>query len=240
LVPSPRQTLQQGATNISKEPDMPGIEGKVVAITGASSGIGEATARLLAQRGARVLLGARRISRLNALANEIVEAGGSARYQALDVTRGASMRFFIDEATEAFGRIDVIVNNAGVMPLSKLEECEVNVRGVLHGIAAGLPRMRAQGSGQFVSLCANGGHAVASTASDRGTMKRSVRTISEGLRQEAGADIRVTVISPGMGGLELADGDSPVAIARAIAFAIEQPEDVDSGEIVMRSTASPC
>jgi NADP-dependent 3-hydroxy acid dehydrogenase YdfG len=212
---------------------MSGIEGKVVAITGASSGIGEATARLLAQRGARVLLGARRIGRLNALANEILEAGGSARYQALDVTQRASMQFFIDEATEAFGRVDVIVNNAGVMQGSNLEECEVNVRGVLNGIAAGLPRMRAQGSGQFVSLCANGGHAVASTASDRGTVKPSVRTISEGLRQETGDEIRVTVISPGMGGLELADGDSPAAIARAIAFAIEQPADVDAGEIAM-------
>jgi len=203
---------------------MSGIEGKVVAITGASSGIGEATARLLAQRGARVLLGARRIGRLNALANEIVEAGGSARYQALDVTRRASMQCFIDEATEAFGRVDVIVNNAGAMPLSTLEEEEVdeedrmldvNVCGVLHGIAAGLPRMRAQGGGQFV-YCAS---------------RFAVHAISERLRQEAGGEIRVTVISPGV-------TESPTAIARAIAFAIEQPEDVDTSEIIVRPTAS--
>lgn len=203
---------------------MTGIEGKVVAITGASSGIGEATARLLAQRGARVLLGARRIGRLNALANEILEAGGSARYQALDVTRRASMQSFIDEATEAFGRVDVIVNSAGVMPRSTLEEGEVdeggrmldvNVRGVLHGIAAGLPRMRAQGSGQFV-YCAT---------------RFAVHAISERLRQEAGGDIRVTVISPGA-------TESPTAIARSIAFAIEQKrEDVDTSEIIARPTA---
>jgi NADP-dependent 3-hydroxy acid dehydrogenase YdfG len=194
---------------------MSGIEGKVVAITGASSGIGEATARLLAQRGARVLLGARRIGRLNALANEIVEAGGCARYQALDVTRRASMQSFIDEATEAFGRVDVIVNNAGLKVDERDGMRDVNVRGVLHGIAAGLPRMRAQGSGQFV-YCASG---------------FAVHAISERLRQEAGGDIRVTVISPGA-------TESPTAIAQSIALAIAQAQDVDACEIIVRSTAS--
>jgi NADP-dependent 3-hydroxy acid dehydrogenase YdfG len=244
---------------------MSGIEGKVVAITGASSGIGEATARLLAKRGARLVLGARRIGRLNTLANEIVEAGGSARFQALDVTQRASMQAFIDEATEAFGRVDVIVNNAGVMPLSMLEELkvdewdrmlDVNVRGVLHGIAAGLPRMRAQGSGQFINLSSIGGHAVSPTAAVYCATKFAVRAISEGLRQEVGGDIRVTVISPGVTESELAksisDPDarevmrgyrqiaiSPSAIARAIAFAIEQPDDVDTSEIIVRPTASP-
>lgn len=189
---------------------MSGIEGKVVAITGASSGIGEATARLLAQRGARVLLGARRIGPLNALANEIVEAGGSARYQALDVTRRASMQCFIDEAAEAFGRVDVIVNNAGLKVDERDGMRDVNVRGVLHGIAAGLPRMRAQGSGQFV-YCAS---------------RFAVHAISERLRQEAGGDIRVTVLSPGA-------TESPTAVARAIAFAIEQPQDVDASEPIV-------
>lgn len=179
---------------------MSGIEGKVVAITGASSGIGEATARLLARRGARVLLGARRIGRLNALANEIVEAGGCARYQALDVTRRASMQSFIDEATAAFGRIDVIVNG-------------VNARGVLHGIATGLPRMRAQGGGGQFVCCAS---------------RFGAQVISDRLRKEVGGDIRVTMISPDLAEPEPAER-IPDAMARAIAFAIEQP-DVETSE----------
>jgi NADP-dependent 3-hydroxy acid dehydrogenase YdfG len=212
-----------------------------------------------------LVLGARRIGRLNTLANEIVDAGGSARFQALDVTQRASMQAFIDEATEAFGRVDVIVNNAGVMPLSMLEELkvdewdrmlDVNVRGVLHGIAAGLPRMRAQGSGQFINLSSIGGHAVSPTAAVYCATKFAVRAISEGLRQEVGGGIRVTVISPGVTESELAESISdpdarevmrgyrqiaisPSAIARAIAFAIEQPDDVDTSEIIVRPTASP-
>ena len=244
---------------------MSGIQDKVVAITGASSGIGEATARLLAARGARLMLGARRIGRLNALAREIVEAGGSAHYQALDVTQRASVQGFIDEAGAMFGRVDVIVNNAGVMPLSPLEELkveewdrmlDVNVRGVLHGIAAGLPRMRAQGGGHFVNLSSIGGHAVSPTAAVYCATEFAVRAISEGLRQEVGGDIRVTVISPGVTESELAESITdpaarermrdyrqiaipPEAIARAIAFAIEQPAEVDTSEIIVRPTASP-
>ena len=242
---------------------MSGIEGKVVAITGASSGIGEATARWLAQRGARVVLGARRIDRLQKLAQEIDGAGGTARYRSLDVTRLDDVKAFVEFAREQFGRVDVIINNAGVMPLSALEAMkidewnqmiDVNIRGVLHGIAAGLPLMKAQGGGQFINLSSIGGHAVYPTAAVYCATKYAVLAISEGLRQES-QDIRVTVISPGVTTSELADSISdPVArqgmdefrktaipaeaIARAIAYAIEQPAEVDVSEVIVRPTAS--
>ncbi|MEJ1097816.1 MULTISPECIES: SDR family oxidoreductase [unclassified Pseudoxanthomonas] len=243
---------------------MSGIEEKVVVVTGASSGIGEATARLLAQHGARVVLGARRTDRLQKLAEEIEAQGGTARYSAVDVTRLEDVQDFIAFAQEQFGRVDVIVNNAGVMPLSALEALkidewnrmiDVNIRGVLHGIAAGLPLMKAQGSGQFVNVSSIGGHAVFPTAAVYCATKYAVLAISEGLRQES-TDIRVTVISPGVTTSELADTiTDPAAkrnmdefrktaipaeaIARAIAYAIEQPEDVDVSEIIVRPTASP-
>lgn len=242
---------------------MSGIEGKVVAITGASSGIGEATARWLAQRGARVVLGARRIDRLQNLAQEIGSAGGTARYRSVDVTRLDDVQAFVEFAREQFGRVDVIINNAGVMPLSALEAMkidewnqmiDVNIRGVLHGIAAGLPLMKAQGGGQFINLSSIGGHAVYPTAAVYCATKYAVLAISEGLRQES-QDIRVTVISPGVTTSELADSISdPVArqgmdefrktaipaeaIARAIAYAIEQPAEVDVSEVIVRPTAS--
>ncbi|HSX64147.1 MAG TPA: SDR family oxidoreductase [Pseudoxanthomonas sp.] len=242
---------------------MSGIEGKVVAITGASSGIGEATARWLAQRGARVVLGARRIDRLQKLAQEIDGAGGTARYRSLDVTRLDDVKAFVEFAREQFGRVDVIINNAGVMPLSALEAMkidewnqmiDVNIRGVLHGIAAGLPLMKTQGGGQFINLSSIGGHAVYPTAAVYCATKYAVLAISEGLRQES-QDIRVTVISPGVTTSELADSISdPVArqgmdefrktaipaeaIARAIAYAIEQPTEVDVSEVIVRPTAS--
>jgi NADP-dependent 3-hydroxy acid dehydrogenase YdfG len=244
---------------------MSGIETKVVAITGASSGIGEATARLLAARGARVVLGARRTAKLEAIAADIERAGGQACIRALDVTRREDVEAFIAFAEREFGRIDVVVNNAGVMPLSALEEAkvdewdrmiDVNIRGVLHGIAAGLPRMRAQKSGQFVNIASIGAHTVSPTAAVYCATKFAVRAISEGLRQEVGGDIRVTVISPGVTESELAESISdagarevmrdfrriaiaPEAIARAVAFAIEQPADVDTSEIIVRPTASP-
>jgi NADP-dependent 3-hydroxy acid dehydrogenase YdfG len=244
---------------------MSGIEGKVIAITGASSGIGEATARLLARRGAHVVLGARRTQKLEALVAEIAAAGGSARYRKLDVARREDVEAFIGFAQESFGRVDVIINNAGVMPLSKLEELkvdewdrmiDVNIRGVLHGIAAGLPLMKRQGSGQFINISSIGGHAVSPTAAVYCATKFAVGAISEGLRQEVGGDIRVTVISPGVTESELADSISdpaarqhmvefrriaisPDAIARAILFAVEQPDDVDVSEIIVRPTASP-
>lgn len=243
---------------------MSDLNGKVVAITGASSGIGEAAARLLAQHGAHVVLGARRTDRLERLVSEIRSEGGSAQYRALDVTVREDMEAFIGFAKATFGRVDVIVNNAGVMPLSplaalKVDEwdrmIDVNIRGVLHGIAAALPVMEAQGSGQVINVSSIGGHAVSPTAAVYCATKFAVRAISEGLRQETDK-IRVTVISPGVTESELADSISdpasrermkefrkiaisPDAIARAILFAIEQPDDVDVSELIVRPTASP-
>lgn len=235
------------------------LENKVIAITGASSGIGEATARLLAQKGLRVVLGARRTDRLAEIASEIREKGGTAEYCALDVTNLEDMQAFVEFAKDKFGRVDVVVNNAGLMPLAKLEALkidewnrtiDVNIRGVLHGIAAALPIFKQQQSGQFVNLSSIGGHSVSPTAAVYCATKFAVWAISEGLRQES-TDIRVTVISPGVTQTELAstttDAEAaqwlaeyrtaiipPDAIARAIAFAIEQPADVDVNEIVVR------
>lgn len=241
-----------------------GIEGKVIVITGASSGIGEATARQLARRGAKVLLGARRTDRLEKLAVEIRAAGGTAEFHALDVTKRDDVEAVVRFAIEKFGRLDVVVNNAGVMPLSNLDRLkveewdrmiDVNIRGVLHGIAAGLPVFKAQGFGQFVNLSSIGGHSVYPTAAVYCATKFAVRAISEGLRQES-TDIRVTIISPGVTESELAETISDDAakkgmdefrriaipadaIARAVAFAVEQPDGVDVNEIIVRPTASP-
>jgi NADP-dependent 3-hydroxy acid dehydrogenase YdfG len=243
---------------------MSDIKGKVVAITGASSGIGAATARYLAQRGAKLVLGARRRDRLESLMAEIRFYGGTAEIRPLDVTDRADTQAFVDFAVEGFGQLDVLVNNAGVMPLSpmtalKVEEwdrmIDVNIRGVLHGIAAGLPVFKRQGFGQFVNLSSIGGHAVSPTAAVYCATKFAVRAISEGLRQE-NTDLRVTVISPGVTESELADSISDPAgreemrgfrqkaipaeaIARAIGFAIAQPDEVDVSEIIVRPTASP-
>lgn len=237
---------------------------KVILVTGASSGIGEATARLLAQSGATVLLGARRIERLERIVADIVAAGGVAEARALDVTRREDVQAFADHAVARFGRIDVLVNNAGVMPLSPLAALrvdewdrmiDVNIRGVLHGIAAVLPTMQAQGGGQVVNVASIGAHAVSPTAAVYCATKYAVWALSEGLRQEH-SDIRVTTISPGVTESELADTISDDkgreemkafrqvaigadAIARAIRFAIEQPAEVDTSEIIMRPTASP-
>jgi NADP-dependent 3-hydroxy acid dehydrogenase YdfG len=240
---------------------MSNLNGKVVLITGASSGIGEGAARLLAEQGARVVLGARRTDRLEKLAAEL---GENARYRTLDVTSREEMEAFVAYAEAEFGRVDVIVNNAGLMPLSPLNALkvdewdrmiDVNIRGVLHGIAATLPRMEAQGSGQIINISSIGGHYVVPTAAVYCATKYAVRAISDGLRQETDK-IRVTVISPGVVESELAStitheasqegmksfrqiAITPDAIARAIAFAISQPEDVDVSEIIVRPTASP-
>ena len=240
------------------------IEGKVVLITGASSGIGEATARLLAQDGARLLLGARRTDRLDAIVADITAAGGTAQALALDVVRREDVDAFAAHALAQYGRIDVIVNNAGVMPLSPLASLkvdewnrmiDVNIRGVLHGIAAVLPAMQAQGGGQVVNIASIGAHAVSPTAAVYCATKYAVWAISEGLRQEH-SDIRVTTISPGVTESELADTISDArgreemkafrktaigaaAVARAIRFAIAQPADVDTSEIIVRPTVGP-
>jgi NADP-dependent 3-hydroxy acid dehydrogenase YdfG len=239
------------------------IPSKVVLITGASSGIGAATARHLAAAGHRVVLGARRVERLAAIADEIRGAGGAALGVALDVATPASMQAFVDAALAAFGRVDVLVNNAGVMPLSFMEELrvddwnrmiDVNLRGVLHGIAAVLPLMREQGAGHVVNVASVSAHRVDPTAAVYCATKYAVRALSEGLRQECGV-VRVTLVSPGLTRTELTDGidDERVraatrammaqssipadAIARAIGFAIEQPADVDVNELIVRPTA---
>ena len=236
---------------------------KVVLVTGASSGIGEAIARELAQAGARVVIGARRLDRLEALKADIEAAGGEALARAVDVTSREDVKAFVDAARERFGRIDVIVNNAGVMPLSplaalKVDEwdrmIDVNIRGVLHGIAAALPVMEAQGEGQIINIASTAGHHILPTASVYCATKFAVRVISESLRQETDK-VRVSVVSPGVTVSELAETIThpetaafideyrkkaipAEAIARAVRFAIEQPRDVDVSEIIVRPTAT--
>lgn len=243
---------------------MNGVANKVVLVTGASSGIGEATARLLAESGSTVLLGARRTDRLEGIVADIRAAGGTAEARPLDVTSREDMEAFVEYAVARFGRVDVIINNAGIMPLSplaalKVEEwdrmIDVNFRGVLHGIAAVLPVMTAQASGQVINIASIGAHAVSPTAAVYCATKYAVWAISEGLRQEH-ADLRVTTICPGVTESELAEtisdergreemkafrkvAISPESIARAIRFAIAQPADVDTSEIIIRPTASP-
>ncbi|MBW4430792.1 MAG: SDR family oxidoreductase [Pelatocladus maniniholoensis HA4357-MV3] len=244
---------------------MSNVNGKIIVITGASSGIGEATARMLANQGARVVLGSRRTDRLEAIVNDIRTTGGTAEYQAVDVTQRSHLEALIQFAQSKFGRVDVLINNAGIMPLSALEQLkveeweqmiDVNIKGVLYGIAAALPIMKAQKTGQIINISSIGGHTVSPTAAVYCATKFAVRAISEGLRQEVGGDIRVTVISPGVTESELAESISDEnakqgmqefrkiaipaeAIARSIAFAIEQPDDVDVSEIIVRPTASP-
>jgi NADP-dependent 3-hydroxy acid dehydrogenase YdfG len=242
------------------------LKGRVVAISGASSGIGQATARHLAGLGAQVVMGARRTDRLERLAAELRSAGGVARASTLDVRDRASFEAFVAAAVSEFGRIDVLVNNAGVMPLSNFsalridewnDTLDVNVRGVLHGIAAALPRMKRQGRGHFVNVASIGAHRAYPGAGVYCASKFAVWALSEALRQEElEGDIRVTTLSPGTTTSELADHITdpeaaeamrlfraitiePEAVARAIAFALLQPQDVDVSEIVVRPTRSP-
>ena len=237
---------------------------KTVLITGASSGIGEAAALRLADDGHRLFLGARRTKRLQALVERIGAVGGTASFRRLDVTDAEDVRRFVADATDTYGRADVMINNAGVMPLSALAEnkvdewnrmIDVNIRGVLHGISAALPVMRAQGSGHIVNVASIGAHEVEPTAAVYCATKFAVWAISEGLRKEQSGDIRVSVISPGVTESELAESISDEqardamreyralaipasAIADAIAFAIGQPPEVDVNEIIVRPTAS--
>ncbi|WP_372664008.1 SDR family oxidoreductase [Amycolatopsis kentuckyensis] len=237
---------------------------KVVAITGASSGIGEATARELAGRGAAVVLGARRTDRLETLARKIRDDGGRAEVLDVDVTRRADLERLVTRAVDRFGRLDVLVGNAGVAriaPISDLDVddwdamIDVNLRGVLHGIAAALPVFRAQGRGHFVTTVSTSGLKIVPTQAVYAGTKNAVRTLMEALRQESTDGVlRTTSISPGYVRTELVDhvedpaqreqaqqamatlGISPDAVARAIAFAIEQPDDVEIGDLTIRPT----
>ncbi|MFJ9414183.1 SDR family oxidoreductase [Streptomyces sp. NPDC101227] len=243
---------------------MAGIDGKVVAITGAGSGIGEATALLLAERGARLVLGARRSERLADLVARIEEAGGAAVQIRTDVTRREDLRSLVALAGERFGRLDVLVSNAGVGTVSPLDDLrvdewdemvDVNIKGVLHGIGAALPVFRAQGTGHFITTASTAAFRIVPAMAVYAATKFAVRALCEGLRQEAGDALRVTTVSPGAVATDFAEASAneqvrarimetrdriaipPEAIARAIAFAIEQPATVDVNEIVVRPTA---
>ncbi|BBY67311.1 SDR family oxidoreductase [Mycolicibacterium helvum] len=240
------------------------MSGPIVAITGASSGIGAATARLLAGRGATVVLGARREDRLHALADEISDAGGTALTVATDVTQRADVERLVDTAVRAFGRLDVFVGNAGISKIGPTTDLDVdgwsamidvNLRGVLHGIAAALPVFRRQGHGDFVTVVSTAGIKIVPNMGIYAATKNAVRTLLEALRQEStDGVIRTTSISPGYVNTELDSsigdpearrqtraamesfGMPPEAVARAIAFAIEQPRDVEIGDITIRPT----
>jgi NADP-dependent 3-hydroxy acid dehydrogenase YdfG len=244
---------------------MSDVRGKVVAITGASSGIGEAAGRLLAASGAKVILGARRADRLKAIADDIRKNNGEVEVQAIDVSKREDLASFVKKAQDRFGRLDVLIGNAGLMPLSPLDDLkidewdrmiDVNIKGVLYGIAAALPVFRKQGSGHFITVSSVAGHRVAPSGAVYSGTKFAVRAISEGLRQEAGDKIRVTIISPGAVESELAETISnpavkqrimdyrkmaipAEAIASAMAYAIGQPANVDVNEILIRPTAQP-
>ncbi|WP_371922227.1 SDR family oxidoreductase [Thalassospira sp. GO-4] len=239
------------------------LENKTVIITGASSGIGEATARLLASRGAKVVLGARRTERLDQIVTEIEAAGGTAMARSVDVTNADSVEALVYNAQNLFGRVDAIFNNAGVMPLAPMSELKtdewenminVNIRGVLNGIAAVLPIFKAQGGGHVINTASIGAHVVVPSAAVYCGTKYAVWAISEGLRQES-ENVRVTTISPGVVETELGHDISdptskelltqfrqialtPDAIARAVLYALDQPADVDINEVIVRPTAS--
>ncbi|MEW1751831.1 SDR family oxidoreductase [Streptomyces angustmyceticus] len=243
---------------------MAGIDGKVVAITGASSGIGEATALLLAERGARLVLGARRTERLADLVARIEASGGTAVRTRTDVTRREDLHALVALAVERFGRLDVLVGNAGAGTISPLDDLrvdewdrmvDVNLKGVLHGIGAALPVFRAQGTGHFITTASTAAFRVVPAMAVYAATKVAVRALCEGLRQEAGDALRVTTVSPGAIHTDFAEASTnpqvraqiaemrdrlaipPEAIARAIAFAVEQPAAVDVNEIVVRPTA---
>lgn len=238
------------------------ITDKVIIITGASSGLGEASARRLAKNGAKLMLAARREECLQNLVNEIEQAGGTAKYQLTDVTNRSEVEALVKATLQAYGKVDVLVNNAGLMPLSPLaatkvaeweKMVDVNIKGVLYGVAAVMPIMQAQKSGQIINISSVAGHKVFPGGAVYCATKFAVKAISEGIRLESEGIIRSTNISPGAVATELAnsitheetakgmdaiyeiaiDAD---AIARAITYAIEQPDDVDVNEIIIRPT----
>lgn len=241
------------------------VKDKVIVITGASSGLGEAAARHLAERGASVVLGARRQERIEALAKEFTTAGHKAMAISVDVTDKTQVKQLVDTAVETFGRIDVLVNNAGVMPLSRIDSLkidewdqmiDVNIKGVLYGIAAALPHMQKQKSGHIINTASVAGHLIFPASSVYSATKFAVRALTEGLRQEVKPyNIRTTILSPGAVKTELLDhisdpdvqsanqdyvgqvGIPPESFARMVAFAISEPDDVDVNEIIFRPTA---
>lgn len=240
------------------------IAGKVIVITGASSGLGEAAARHLSAQGASVVLGARRADRIQALANELTGRGGKTIAKTTDVTDRAQVKALVGAAVQAYGRIDVMINNAGLMPQSLIERLkidewdrmiDVNIKGTLYGIAAALPYMKQQKAGHIVNVSSVAGHKVGPGSAVYAATKYAVRALSEGLRQEVKPyNIRTTVISPGAVATELPDSAtdpdaaarlkkfySEYAIpansfARAVAYAIAEPDDVDINEILFRPT----
>ena len=240
------------------------VAGKVVVITGASSGLGQATARLLSAEGATVVLGARRADRLQSLADELTGRRGKALALATDVTDCSQVKRLVDTAVETYGRVDVMLNNAGMMPQSllaslKVDEwdrmIDVNLKGVLYGIAAALPHMQRQKAGHIINVSSVAGHKVGPGSAVYAATKHAVRALSEGLRQEVKPhNIRTTVISPGVVASELPNTVSDPAVAgrvhklyeeiaipadsfaRAVAFAMSQPEEVDVNEILFRPT----
>ena len=241
---------------------MSNIEGKVVVITGASSGLGEATARHLASKGASVFIGARRMDRLQTVVADIQRAGGQVAAKQVDVTKRREVDAFVQAAVEKFGRMDVLVNNAGLMALGPIDKAlvdewdrmvDINIKGVLYGIAAALPVFARQKGGHIINIASVAGHKVSMGGAVYCATKHAVRAISEGLRQEVDG-IRTTIISPGAVQSELplgiSDPDTAAhvqefyrqqaipadAVARAIAYAIEQPADVDINEILLRPT----
>jgi NADP-dependent 3-hydroxy acid dehydrogenase YdfG len=243
---------------------MENIKGKVVVITGASSGLGEATARLLSAEGASVVLGARRVERLKSLADELNAKGGKALAVATDVTDRQQVKKLADAAVQEFGRIDVMINNAGLMPSSPIERLkidewdrmiDVNIKGVLYGIAAALPYMQQQKAGHIINVSSVAGHKVTPNGAVYCATKHAVRALSEGLRTEVKPyNIRTTIISPGAVATELPNTitDRGAAermqsfykeialpadsFARAVAFALSQPDEMDVNEILFRPT----
>ena len=241
-----------------------GIKDKIVVVTGASSGLGEATARLLTAQGATVVLGARRADRLQSLAKDIEARGGTALAVATDVTQPEQVKALVELAVRTYGRIDVMINNAGLMPQAPLDQLkvdewermiDVNIKGVLYGIAAALPHMQRQKAGHFINVSSVAGHRVGPGFAVYAATKYAVRALSEGLRQEVKPyNIRTTVISPGAVATELPNTitDSAAAervrtfydqvalpansFARAVVFAMSQPEEVDINEILYRPT----
>jgi len=243
------------------KPEEKTVNGKVVVITGASSGIGEAISLTLAKHGAKVVLGARRKEKLKILTEQIIQLGGEAIYSITDVTRKEDLLQLVKIATDTFGRVDVIINNAGIGQLGRIDELDimgweemidVNLKGVLYGMAAAIPIFQKQQSGHIINIISTSGMKIVPMQGVYAGTKNAVRTISEAFRQESNGEIRITGISPGVVKTDLAESIkndqmksvikenmeklaiNPIAIANAVIYAIEQPQDVEIGDIVIR------